>query len=276
MPHSHKPVILCIDDEAMMLGLLKKILTKNGFAPRLADGGQKGLRMVTEEKPDLILLDIRMPGMNGFEVCARLQSEPEFSRIPVIFLTALGDDHNKAAAYQSGGADFVAKPFDEASLVQKVRMHLQVKYRLEHLEVQQVTFGKRVQDFKEFKYFLLGRLRPGAATADGFHALQPMQLYDLASALGITRAELARTLAGFLGLKYVDSIVPSDVRTDVLPLAFCLRHTVLAVGDSNGSRAFVVANPFDSHVTEIVRDVTGQKSPRFLVATPEAILARLR
>ena len=119
--------ILIVDDEAVNRALLEAILTEVGYEVRQAGSGEAALVQVTSQAPDLILLDLMMPGMNGFEVCRRLRQDPATSAVPVIMVTALGELKNKEAALTSGADDFVTKPVHPEDLRARVEAMLKVR-----------------------------------------------------------------------------------------------------------------------------------------------------
>lgn len=123
--------LLVVDDAPANLELLGSMLKKQGFKVRLAPGGELGLLAAREERPDLILLDINMPGMNGYEVCDRLKADPDLKQVPVIFISALDDVMDKVKAFQVGGVDYVTKPFHFEEVMARVGCHLQLR-RQEH------------------------------------------------------------------------------------------------------------------------------------------------
>ena len=120
--------ILVIDDEAQNLDLLQAMLTSSGYDVLLAGGGDEGLRMAREQKPDLILLDLMMPGLSGFEVCARVKTDPQTGGIPVLFVTALSQVSDKERALAAGGDDFLVKPFERTVLLTRVEALLRVRH----------------------------------------------------------------------------------------------------------------------------------------------------
>jgi DNA-binding response OmpR family regulator len=119
-----RPTILAVDDTPQQLELLAKVLEGDGYAPALAAGGLEALAWVAKERPDLILLDVLMPGMDGMEVCRRLQADPGTWDIPVIFLTCKSDTDDLLAGFQAGAVDYVAKPFRIPELLARVRVHV--------------------------------------------------------------------------------------------------------------------------------------------------------
>jgi len=126
--------IVIVDDNPSNLRVLSAMLDQAGFKIRPALSGELALRAVAASLPDLILLDIRMPGMDGYEVCRRLKADPRTSEIPVIFISALSETEDKLAAFRAGGIDYVTKPFQSEEVMARVRTHLQLRHMQQHLE----------------------------------------------------------------------------------------------------------------------------------------------
>jgi diguanylate cyclase (GGDEF)-like protein len=116
--------ILIVDDTPLNLRLLSQLLTKHGYRVRVATSGMQGLRSVEMALPDLILLDIMMPDLNGYEVCRRLQADERMRAIPVVFISALDSADDKIEAFSSGGVDYVTKPFQAPEVLARVQTHL--------------------------------------------------------------------------------------------------------------------------------------------------------
>jgi len=115
---------MVIDDQPANLKLLEEMLQQQGYAVRSFPRGRLALAAAAQRPPDLILLDITMPEMSGFEVCERLKSDEKLARIPVIFLSALNDKEDKVRAFRAGGVDYVAKPFQFDEVQARVETHL--------------------------------------------------------------------------------------------------------------------------------------------------------
>jgi PAS domain S-box-containing protein len=127
--------ILVVDDESESRTLLTEILAAEGFDARAADGGELALASLPLNQPELILLDIRMPGIDGFEVCRRLKAREDTRDIPVIILSASGESADRVEGLRLGAVDFVTKPFQREELLARVRTHLELRrlrLRLEH------------------------------------------------------------------------------------------------------------------------------------------------
>ncbi|MRR33660.1 response regulator [bacterium] len=116
--------ILVVDDTPTALKVLMDTLVAEGYQVRPANSGELALASVASNVPELILLDIRMPGMDGFEVCRRLKSREESSGIPVIFISALVELEDRVEGFRHGAVDFVTKPFQREELLARVRTHL--------------------------------------------------------------------------------------------------------------------------------------------------------
>jgi len=124
--------LLMVDDVAANIDILLETLGLD-YTVRVATSGIAALDSVKKAPPDLILLDIMMPGMDGFEVCRRLKADPDTRDIPVIFLTALSEDANEARGLALGAVDYITKPFNTAIVKTRVRNHLELKEQRDHL-----------------------------------------------------------------------------------------------------------------------------------------------
>ncbi|MFG6417180.1 HD-GYP domain-containing protein [Roseateles sp. DC23W] len=118
--------ILVVDDTPANLTLMAQVL-KPEYRVQLAVSGIKALEICQRQPPDLIVLDVMMPELDGYEVCRRLKANPATRRVPVIFLTALTRPEDESNGFEAGGADFIHKPFNPATVLARVRTHLQLK-----------------------------------------------------------------------------------------------------------------------------------------------------
>lgn len=138
--HPLKPAqditILIVDDIPDNLRLITRILEPRGYVVRKALNGRMALQSVRRTPPNLILLDINMPEMSGYEVCQTLKSAPETAQIPVIFISALDHIQDKVRAFDLGGADYITKPFQEQEVLIRVQNQLLIQQQYEALEQQ--------------------------------------------------------------------------------------------------------------------------------------------
>jgi diguanylate cyclase (GGDEF)-like protein len=126
--------ILIVDDVPTNLQVLAQTLKLEGFNVWLATDGHNALTQVAHEQPDLILLDIQMPDIDGFEVCQRLQNNPQTCEIPIIFMTAHGGAVNKVKGLSLGGVDYITKPFLDEEVLARVKVHLRLRSLREALQ----------------------------------------------------------------------------------------------------------------------------------------------
>jgi formate hydrogenlyase transcriptional activator len=126
--------ILVIDDEPSSLKILMTILTEHRYSVHPATEGELGLQFVKRTPPDLVLVDIRMPGMDGYQVCTHLKENPITSAIPVIFISSIDQVIDKVRAFRSGAVDYVAKPFDAEEVLARIETHISLRRLREGLE----------------------------------------------------------------------------------------------------------------------------------------------
>ena len=124
---ANKGTILVVDDIRVLLNLLTNILTANGYQVRSADSGEQAIASITASPPDLILLDIFMPGMNGYEVLRWLKAREENRNIPVIILSGATETEQRVDGLKLGAVDFISKPFEEQELLARVQAHLELR-----------------------------------------------------------------------------------------------------------------------------------------------------
>mgnify|MGYP001202572134 CR=1 FL=1 len=118
--------ILVVEDSPINQQILRNLLTKEGYAVKLAGHGKEGLAMAAEERPDLLLLDILMPEMDGLELCRMLKEQPTTRDIPVIFISSLDNTADKLSGFAAGGVDYITKPFHPAEVLARISTHLKL------------------------------------------------------------------------------------------------------------------------------------------------------
>jgi PAS domain S-box-containing protein len=138
--------ILVVEDNHASLKLLVNILTKAGYRVRPASNGELALRSSEAKPPELILLDIRLPGMDGYEVCRRLKANAHTREIPIIFISALGDTVDKLKAFDLGGVDFINKPYQDQEVLARARTHLRLHRTELELKLVRDNLEERVQE----------------------------------------------------------------------------------------------------------------------------------
>ncbi len=130
------PVIYIVDDEETNLFIMKATLRKESYTVYAFKSGEELLKVLdgTEEHPDVMLLDVMMPGMNGFEVCRRVRAIPRYGRLPIVLVTGLDDIEHKVQGLDEGADDYIAKPFHPMEVRARVRNLLRLKFAGDQLE----------------------------------------------------------------------------------------------------------------------------------------------
>lgn len=147
MEHHHdESVILIVDDDQTNLNVIIDYLKMAGFKTITARNGEMGIKRAIFSQPDLILLDVMMPGIDGFETCRRLQAEPATKNIPILFMTALTDVDNKVKGFDMGGVDYITKPIEEKEVLARVDTHLRLKEANDVLKNQAEILEQKVQE----------------------------------------------------------------------------------------------------------------------------------
>lgn len=157
----NKPVVLVVDDDPVNLDILVQTLEQDYFLI-IAKNGKRALDLAFSHHPDLILLDILMPEMDGFEVCQRLKADKETEGIPVIFLSVMESPGQKHRGFEVGGVDYVTKPFHADEVLARVRTHITNKRLREELESHNMLIGMELHEKSRQLETLMNNL-PGLA-----------------------------------------------------------------------------------------------------------------
>lgn len=134
MQNSSRDTVLVVDDNSINLKVLANCLSKAGFKVLAAEDGPAALDLALKGKPDIILLDVMMPGMDGFETCTHLKENPVTRDIPVLFLSARSEIDDKVKGFNSGAADYITKPYRDAEVLARVNTHLTIARQKRELE----------------------------------------------------------------------------------------------------------------------------------------------
>ncbi|MCX6133289.1 MAG: response regulator, partial [Ignavibacteriales bacterium] len=130
--------ILIVDDTLDNLRLLSHMLTERGYSVRAAKSGLEALASIQAAKPDLLLLDIKLPDLSGYEVCARLKADSATSDLPIVFLSVMDETKDKLQGFKAGGVDYITKPFHAEEVLARVHTHIEIGRLREELERQAV------------------------------------------------------------------------------------------------------------------------------------------
>ncbi|MCI5224756.1 MAG: hybrid sensor histidine kinase/response regulator, partial [Candidatus Electrothrix sp. AR4] len=127
MSLQRKDIILIVDDQPANLKVLLSFLQARNFELRILQSGMRALAMLQEITPDIILLDVLMPEMNGFETCKKIKENKSFDGVPVIFMTALDSLEDKVAGFEVGGVDYITKPFQQTEVLVRINTHISLR-----------------------------------------------------------------------------------------------------------------------------------------------------
>jgi signal transduction histidine kinase len=166
--------IVIVDDTPENLRLLAQILNEQGYRVRSAPNGERALATVQKESPDLILLDIVMPDMDGFEVCRQLKADPERKDIPVIFISALNEIFDKVTAFSIGAVDYITKPFQIEEVLARVRTHLALEDMRQRLHEQNQLLQEQNYELEAFAHTVAHDLKNPLSVMGG--ALQLIRM----------------------------------------------------------------------------------------------------
>ncbi|WP_428563146.1 MAG: PP2C family protein-serine/threonine phosphatase [Solidesulfovibrio sp. DCME] len=143
------PRILIVDDEAINVETLAWMLKEAGFEPLKAQSGPGGRELAAREQPDLIILDIMMPGETGFDTCAKLTRDPATADIPIIFISGLDDVDNKVKGLRMGAVDYVTKPFAREEVIARVKIHIRLRRGMRALLDEQAAKLAQIRDAQQ-------------------------------------------------------------------------------------------------------------------------------
>ena len=183
--------ILVVDDTPDNLRLLSTMLSEQGYKVRKVISGSLALRVVSVASPDLILLDINMPQMNGYEVCEKLKADPKTSDIPVIFISALDDVWDKVKAFEVGGVDYISKPFQCEEVLARVKNQLTLRWLSKQLSDQNARLHQEICDRQQVEEAL---------------RLSEAREREKAQELAATLSELKRTQAQLIQSEKMSSL----------------------------------------------------------------------
>jgi putative two-component system response regulator len=179
----YTPSVMIVDDTLENLRLLESMLHDKGYQVFAFPNGEMALKAAAKNVPDLILLDIMMPGMDGFEVCGRLKADPKLAEVPVIFLSALSEVADKVKAFHFGGVDYITKPFQFEEVDARVSTHLNLRALQEALESHNLRLQelvdaqvKEISDSQMATIFALAKLAESRDYETGAH-LERVQGY---------------------------------------------------------------------------------------------------
>jgi len=188
----NKQIILIVDDNPTNLRLLSVMLVHQGYDVRKALNGEMALMAIASDLPDLILLDVRMPKMDGYELCRVIKADPAKADIPVIFISALDDPIDKVTAFSVGGVDYITKPFSEPEVMARVESQLRVQdlkqqlvARNQQLQLLNDELRRSNRELEQFAYIVSHDLQQPLQSITGYAKLLAMQYQSALEDVGL-------------------------------------------------------------------------------------------
>jgi signal transduction histidine kinase len=192
--------ILIVDDTAANLSVLVETLGAAGYQLMVAEDGEEALSLTMQAQPDLILLDVMMPGLDGFETCRRLKARPQCIAIPVLFMTALSDTADKVKAFTAGGVDYITKPFHNEEVLARVKTHLALRGMHRELEAQLAYREKFIRIASHDLRNPLCLIQLAGSIALSHHKLSP-EVAKIMANIGESANHMSRIVDTFLNMR---------------------------------------------------------------------------
>jgi type II secretory ATPase GspE/PulE/Tfp pilus assembly ATPase PilB-like protein/FixJ family two-component response regulator len=255
------PLILCIDDSPDILLLAKMILKKAGYRVITACGVQEAIPLLTQERPQLILLDIVMPEMDGYTLCRKFQGYPAMSNIPVIFVSGqLNTQEDQLKAFQAGGVDFIQKPFNREDLLAKVSYYLDTGALWKQKEektgavVEKSAPDVIKKDITAFRARLATALGLNAELLQAIQALELPEIYQFLAQQHYPQERVTQCLGELMEWPVLDSVEAAWLKLGLFPLSFIRSNGILPLQKSaDQPLLFGIANPFDLSLFDILK-----------------------
>lgn len=266
--------ILCVDDDKDILGLLAMGLSRAGFEVLTLTEPEKALAYALQTQPDLVVLDVMMPGLNGYEVCAGLRAQAGTAEIPVVFLTALNQEADKLRALALGASDFISKPFKIAAVAEALTRHLAKKTAWAAAAQPAPARGGQA-GIASFRDFLLAPGGPGRKNPELVKKMNSPDVYRVLGELGLEPPDAARYIADFMKLPYLAMINPDDIKLGVLPLKFAQGRQLVTLRDDLGALLVALPSPFDFELMDTLHQMISEPF-RLAIAEPAAIASLYR
>lgn len=192
--YSEKATILIIDDNPTNLKVLSDAISSLGWEILIATDGESAIEQAEYAQPDIILLDVMMPGIDGFQTCAELKKKSTTQDIPVIFLTALTDKFDKVLGLLTGGVDYITKPFQLDEVLARIQVHLKLRFLTKQLEIQNQELDRRVEERTQELSQALAQLKQSQ-----LHLVQSEKLSTLGELVAGVAHEINNPLSFIIG-----------------------------------------------------------------------------
>lgn len=243
----NNPIILIVDDHPDNLSILYDVLDAKKYDVRIARNGQSALEIIKKEQPDIILLDVVMPGMNGFEVCSRLKAQKETKRIPIIFMTALTETVNKVRGFELGAFDYITKPFQVEVVLAQIRNCLRLVAKEREYEAIKQTIQESSRTDLQTPIYMISSTVKYIRRLVSDVSRDELQNYlgIINSALKQLQKNTAKNNQSLNAINIKTKIEPATVKTDVNLVEFC--KTIAETFNSGSENSENIAVTSSSH-----------------------------
>ena len=257
-----KPRILCVDDEPNVLKFLEAVLVPNGYEVIKAEDGEEALEKLKEERIDLVLSDVTMPKMDGFEVCRRIKGDDRYRNIPVVIITGLTAKQDRIKGIDAGAEDFISKPIDPAEVLARIKMLLKVKVRHE----------RRIGElFVEMGFITEDQLQEALKVAKEQNIKVGEALYSMGA---LDKDHIYWVLSNQLNMNYVE-LSPEMIDKELIgqfSIETLEQLQCLPLYETLEEIHFAIADPTDQKIVKRVKSLRPEKVVQLHLALPEKIM----
>ena len=258
---NNKPKILCVDDDPAILKTLEMLLVPNGYEVIKASSGEEAIKKLLEERVDLVIMDVKMPGMDGLETCRLIKEDDQYQHLPVVLITGLTAKEERVKGIEAGAEDFISKPFDAAEILARVKMLLKAK------NLQERRIGELLI---EMGFITEEQLQQALLLAKE----QKIKVGEALSSMGaLDKDRIYWALSTQLNMNYIE-LAPDMIDPELVkqfPIEVLERLLCLPLYETAGEINFAIADPTDYKIVKEIKRLRPLKSVQLHLALPEKI-----
>jgi len=252
-----KPFLLCVDDDSDILIQLNRFL-EDKYNIATATTGGEALQVLDRIKPSIILLDVMMPEMDGYELCSRLQENPETAWIPVVFISALGEEQDRARAFAAGAVDYLVKPVNRQTVRELVDRHQHTGQRWKKTKEIYARQPRAKKDLSgSIQEFICEQLNLTGELCRKMQTAPDKDIYSVAAENGLEDIQIAQAVATYKDVPFIEFIDPNSIQLGALPAPFSKANNVVVI-HWQGTDTLVLSDPFDMMLQDSLSAVLDQ------------------
>jgi CheY-like chemotaxis protein len=256
------PRILCVDDEPAILNFLEAVLLPKGYEVIKAENGEEALEKLKEERIDLVISDVRMPKMDGFELCRRIKEDDRYRNIPVVMITGITANKERIKGIDAGAEDFISKPFDPDEILARINMLLKAK------TINERRIGEL---FIEMGFINEEQLQKALKVAEEQHIKVGEALYSMGA---LDKDHIYWVLSNQMNMTYlelspemIDKELILQFSIDTLEELLCL-----PLYETMGEIHFAISDPTDHQIVKTIQSLKPEKTVQLHLALPDKIM----